>query len=164
MSGTLAKWSLFLPHPPAMCPLGPPPHGGCFPNHQGRGAFLGELSRNLSPFASYACILVSFWCNFSCLCVRNAVLDKPTMFIVLALLHWRHRQILTVTRVCRIQRSHPQCSERRSARQFQLSRMVALELCQETLTDWPMVKAAASRSVLFCRRATTSMPAPMRAV
>ena len=28
------------PHPPAWCPLGPPPHGGSIPRHQGRGALL----------------------------------------------------------------------------------------------------------------------------
>ena len=32
-----------LPHPPAQCPLGPLPHGGCIPRHQGRGALLPGL-------------------------------------------------------------------------------------------------------------------------
>ena len=31
------------PHPPAWRPLGPPPHGGSIPKHQGRGALLAGM-------------------------------------------------------------------------------------------------------------------------
>ena len=45
---------LAIPHPPAWRPLGPPPHGGSIPKHQGRGALLAGLGLH-SDYWNYSC-------------------------------------------------------------------------------------------------------------